>query len=276
MKIDAHQHFWPYDPQVLAWISDEMAALRRDFLPEDLLPELEKNGYGGCVAVQAAQTEEDTEFLLNLSGRYPFIKGVVGWVDLRAANISERLTHFKQHSRFVGVRHVVQSELDDQFLLQPDFLRGIKQLEAFRLTYDLLIYPKHLPVATQFVAQFPNQPFVVDHLAKPSIKDKFLQPWTKDIWGLAAYENVFCKLSGMVTETNWHHWKTDDFISYLDVALEAFGASRLMIGSDWPVCTVAGSYADVMQIVEQYVSQLSSDEQAQILGQNAERFYGLK
>lgn len=275
LKIDAHQHFWHYDPEAFGWINEEMAAIRRDFLPEDLKPELDAAGYSGCVAVQAQQTEGETEFLLGLAARHDFIKGVVGWVDLRDANAAQRLSYFSQFPELVGVRHVVQDEPDDEFLLNAAFMRGIGLLGQFGLTYDILIYPRHLLVAARFAARFPGQPFVLDHLAKPFIKDHELEPWARHLRDLARRENVYCKLSGMVTEADWLVWDHDDFTPYLDVALEAFGAHRLMIGSDWPVCKVAGAYSEVMQLVEEYIARLSPTEQAGILGGNAIRFYGL-
>lgn len=276
LKIDAHQHFWQYHPDAFGWITEEMAVIRRDFLPADLKPELDAAGYGGCVAVQAPQTEAETEFLLGLAARHDFVKGVVGWVDLRAANAGERLAYFAQFPKLAGVRHIVQAEPDDQFLLDPDFGRGVGLLRQFGLTYDILIYPRHLPAAAEFAARFPDQPFVLDHLAKPFIKDHELEPWARHLRELARRENVYCKLSGMVTEADWLVWDRDDLTPYLDVALEAFGPNRLMIGSDWPVCKVAAGYGEVMQLVEEYVAKLSPAEQAGILGENAVRFYGLK
>ncbi len=274
-KIDAHQHFWQYAPEAFGWITDEMANIRKDFLPEDLKPELERAGYDGCVAVQAVQSENETAFLLELARVYDFIKGVVGWVDLQTDDIEERLAYFSQFPKLVGFRHIVQAEPDDQFLLRPQFTRGIDYLRKFNFTYDILIYPHHLPVATQFVSLFPDQPFVLDHLAKPLIKDKRIEPWATDIKRLSTHQNVSCKLSGMVTEADWRHWKREDFTPYLDIVLEAFGPKRLMIGSDWPVCKVAAGYQEVMGIVEECIARLSAHEQELILGGNAISFYGL-
>ncbi|QHT69186.1 amidohydrolase family protein [Rhodocytophaga rosea] len=276
MKIDAHQHFWKYTPQEYGWISEEMSVIRRDFLPPDLQPELKKAGFDGSVAVQAPQTEEETHFLLDLADHYSFIKGVVGWIDLQAANVEERLSVFARHPKLCGIRHVVQAEPDDHFLLKPAFKKGVSLLEKFKLTYDILIYPKQLPAAIEFVATFPRQKFVLDHIAKPFIKDHITEPWDTNIRRLAAHENVYCKLSGMVTEANWKQWKKSDFTPYLETVLEAFGPNRLMIGSDWPVCKVAGEYSQVMQLVQEFISTLSTDEQARILGRNAIGFYGLK
>lgn len=274
MKIDAHQHFWKYSPVTHSWISEEMGVIRHDFLPDHLRPQLAKAEYEGCVAVQASQSEDETTFLLNLADQHDFIKGVVGWVDLRAKNAEERLAHFAKHPKLVGIRHVVQDEPDDRFLLGKEFLRGISYLKQFDLKYDILIFPKHLSVAEEFVRQFPDQPFVLDHVAKPFIKDQQLAGWDQDIQALAQHPNVFCKLSGMVTEADHHNWKPVDFKPYLDVVFEAFTPDRLMIGSDWPVCRLAGEYGAVMQIVEDYVKQLSPVQQANVLGENARRFYG--
>lgn len=275
MKIDAHQHFWKYSPQEFGWISDEMAAIRRDFLPPDLLPELQKSGFNGCVAVQAPQSEAETKFLLNLADQYSFIKGVVGWVDLQAPDVKDRLDIFSKHPKLTGIRHVVQAEPDEQFLLKPAFQHGVSLLETFDLTYDILIYPKHLPAAIAFVSKFPSQKFVLDHIAKPFIKDQVTEPWATYLRELARRENVYCKLSGMVTEASWQGWKKSDFTPFIETVLEAFGSKRLMIGSDWPVCKVAGEYSQVMQLVQDHISDLPTTEQAQILGLNAIQFYNL-
>ncbi|MGV3588077.1 MAG: amidohydrolase family protein [Adhaeribacter sp.] len=275
MHIDAHQHFWQYSPSAYDWIDDTMKPLQQDFLPEQLAPLLQQNNFSGSVAVQALQTEAETEFLLNLAAKHDFIKGVVGWTDLQAVDVETKLSRLAQNPKLKGLRHVVQAEPDDQFLLRPNFLRGINLLHKFNLTYDILIYPKHLPVATKFVAKFPNQPFVLDHIAKPFIKDHQLQPWAQHIRNLAEHPHVYCKLSGMVTEADWHHWQPSDFKPYIDVVTEAFGPDRLMIGSDWPVCTLAGSYTKVMCLVKDYLNQFSKDEQEKILGRNAIQFYKL-
>jgi len=276
MQIDAHQHFWKYDEGEYDWIDDSMEALRRDFLPDELKPELERNGFQGCVAVQARQTLEETRWLLELAERAPFILGVVGWVDLRSPRLRFELRSLAGQSKLVGVRHIVQSEPDERFLLQPDFLRGISMLGEFDLAYDILIYPRHLPVAAEFVARFPRQRFVLDHLAKPSIKSGALDPWARGIRELAAFENVFCKVSGLVTEADWQAWKPDDMRPYLDVAVECFGPSRLMIGSDWPVCTVAAPYSRVMDLVKDYLRKFAAEERDAVLGGNAVKFWRLK
>jgi L-fuconolactonase len=276
MRIDAHQHFWMYNGREYGWINDSMAALRRDFLPADLKPELERSGFQGCVAVQARQTLGETQWLLELAEQAPFILGVVGWVDLRSPRLRFELESLADNSKLVGVRHIVQSEPDERFLLQPDFLRSIAMLEEFDLAYDILIYAKHLPVAAEFVARFPRQRFVLDHLAKPPIKSGAIDVWTHGIRELAAFPNVYCKVSGLVTEADWQAWKPEDFRPYLDAAFECFGPSRLMIGSDWPVCTVTAPYSRVMNLVKDYVSNYAAKERDAVLGENAATFWRLK
>jgi L-fuconolactonase len=275
MKIDAHQHFWQYSPEEYGWIGPEMAVLRNDQLPENLAPLLESTGLDGSVAVQARQSLEETEWLLALSDRYPTIRGVVGWVDLSSPDLQMQLERFSTHPKFRGVRHVVQDEPDDRFMLRTDFVQGIAALQAFGLTYDLLIFPQHLPVACQVVEQLPDQPFVLDHIAKPLIRDGVVEPWAEEIRHLAAFPNVFCKVSGMVTEADWQHWQITDFLPYLDIVFEAFGPERIMFGSDWPVCMVAATYPQVVEIVLDYVDKFSQDEQAAIWGETARGFYGL-
>jgi L-fuconolactonase len=276
MHIDAHQHFWMYNAKEYDWIDESMAELRRDFLPKDLKSELERNGFQGSIAVQARQTLEETRWLLELAKESDFIVGVVGWVDLRSPTLRSQLEEFAGNLKLVGVRHIVQSEPDDRFLLQPDFLRGIGMLEEFNLAYDILIYPKHLPVAADFVAKFPRQRFVLDHLAKPPIKSGALQPWARGIRKLAAFPNVYCKASGMVTEADWEYWRLADMRPYLDVAFGCFGPQRMMIGSDWPVCEAASPYSRVMDIVKGYIHGFSAGERNAVLGGNAAKFWRLK
>jgi L-fucono-1,5-lactonase len=274
--IDSHQHFWRYNPQRDGWITDEMSVLKRDFLPEDLIPELRANHVQGCVAVQADQSEQETMFLLDLANRFPEIKGVVGWVDLCSANLPRRLEHFSQFEKLRGFRHVVQSEPDDRYMLREDFAAGIASLHTFGFTYDILIYPKQLPAAIDLVAKFPGQPFVVDHLAKPRIRSREIDSWARHMRSLAGSRNVYCKLSGLVTEADWKNWREADFRPYLDVAFDAFGPDRLMFGSDWPVCLLAGTYASVKALVANYIRDLPPAQQDKIMGLNAVSFYGLK
>lgn len=273
-RIDAHQHFWRYDPVRDGWITDDMRVIRRDCLPSDLGPLLAANGIDGCVAVQADQSERETRFLLDLARRHAFIKGVAGWVDLRSPRLEATLEGLAHEPILRGVRHVAQAEPDD-FLERDDVIRGIGLLGRFGLTYDILIVERQLPAAVTLVSRLPDQSFVLDHLAKPRIKDRLLEPWATSMRELARRPNVSCKLSGLVTEADWHHWRAADLRPYLDVALDAFGPDRLMFGSDWPVCLVAAPYERALGIIVEYVSALSTDEQAAILGGNAVRFYGL-
>jgi L-fuconolactonase len=276
MHIDAHQHFWIYNPQEYDWIDDSMGMIRRNFLPEDLEPELQRNDVQGSVAVQARQTLEETRWLLELAEQSPKILGVVGWVDLCSASVRSQLEEFAKHPKLVGVRHIVQSEPDDRFLLRKDFLRGISLLEEFDLAYDILICTKHLPVAAEFVERFPKHRFVLDHLAKPPIKAGEIEAWALGVRHLAAFPNVWCKLSGLVTEAHWQRWKSEDIQPYLDVAFDAFGAERLMIGSDWPVCLVAGSYGRTVDVVKNYVQEKPANARDAVQGENARRFWRLK
>jgi L-fuconolactonase len=275
MHLDSHQHFWTYNPTEFGWIDDSMAILRRDFLPEHLMPELKNTGVQGSVAVQTRQTLEETRWLLELAERSPWILGAVGWVDLRSPDIRSQLKDLSQNPRLVGIRHIVQSEPDDRFLLQADFLRGISVLEEFDLAYDILIYTKHLPVAAEFVERFPRQRFVLDHLAKPPIKSGSIDSWAQGISRLATFPNVFCKLSGLTTEADWQHWKPEQIVPFLDVAFKSFGPDRLMIGSDWPVCLVAASYARALEVVKGYLLENSPECQDRVLGGNAQRFWRL-
>lgn len=276
MRIDSHQHFWRYNSEEYGWIDESMSSLRRDFLPEDLGPELMHAGFDGCIAVQVRQTLEETRWLLELADSFPFVLGVIGWVDLRTENIRQQLARFANNPKFLGVRHIVQSEADDRFLLQPEFLRGIGMLTEFNLSYDILIYPRHLPVAAEFVGRFPSQRFVLDHMAKPLIKSRGVEPWSLDIRDLAKFPNVFCKLSGLVTEADWQSWKPNDIAPYLEVAMDCFGPDRLMIGSDWPVCTVASSYSRVLNLVMEFLGKYSESVREAVLGGTAMKFWNLK
>ncbi len=273
MIIDAHQHFWHYFPERDTWMTDEV--LQRDYLPADLAPILAANGVDGCVAVQADQSERETQFLLQLANENEFIKGVVGWVDLKSPRVAERLEYFSQFPLVKGFRHIVQGEPDKEFLLRNDFCRGIASLQRFKFTYDILIYPHQLLAAVAFAKKFPDQPFVLDHLAKPDFETGELKGWEQHVRALAELPNVCCKLSGMVTEADHQHWQQSDFTPFLDVALEAFGADRLMFGSDWPVCLIAADYPRMKQIVTDYIARLSAGEQAKIMGGTAAAFYQL-
>lgn len=274
MTIDSHQHFWKYTPADYPWMKPEWP-IRRDFLPSDLAPLLKAAGLDGCVAVQAQQTVAEARWLLSLTDAHPFIKGVVGWVDLQSDRVEEQLAELARHPRFVGVRHVVQDEPDDNFMLRPAFQRGIGKLRQFNLAYDLLVFPKQLPAAIQLVANFPEQRFVLDHIAKPPIATGSLSPWREQLRELAKAPNVWCKVSGMVTEAKWDGWRADDFRPYLDVVFAAFGVERLMFGTDWPVATLAGSYEQVHRLAADYTESLTAEARAQFFGGNAAAFYRL-
>jgi L-fuconolactonase len=276
MKIDGHQHFWIYNQNEYGWISDEMGILQKNYLPDHLKAELSSIGFDGSIALQARQSLEETNWLLNLAGQNNFIKGVVGWVDLCSPKIEEQLFQFSGNPKLVGVRHVIHDEMDDNFILRKDFLKGIAFLKNFGLTYDILVFPRHLPNTIKFVSQFPEQVFILDHIAKPLIKDKKVSPWKDDIEKLARFKNVYCKLSGMVTEANVKSWKQDDIIPYLDIVFNAFGTDRLMIGSDWPVCRVAGTYKQVMDVIISYIETYPEEDKNKILGENALIAYQLK
>lgn len=271
MKIDAHQHFWRYDPAQYPWIP-EGSPLHRDWLPADLAALQQPLGLDGSVAVQARQNIAESDWLLGLADADARVKAVVGWVDLRSENVGVDLERLARHPKFSGVRHVVQDEPDDMFMLRPDFLRGIAQLQPLGLTYDILIFPKQLPAAIDLVARFTDQPFVLDHIAKPHIKAGALSPWREQIRQLAAAPNVMCKVSGMVTEADHRAWKADDIRPYLDVIFEAFGTSRLMWGSDWPVCLFAARYEQCLRLVEDY----AAGNHAAIFAGNCARFYGFQ
>lgn len=274
-RIDSHQHFWQYNPQKHGWITDNMKVIQRDFLPSDLLPILQQNDIDGCISVQADQTEAETEFLLELSDNHDFIKGIVGWVDLQVANIDERLVYYNQFKKLKGFRHIVQSETDSEFMLRPKFKNGIIALSLYDFTYDILIYHYQLEQAIQFVALFPNQKFVLDHLGKPDIKSGEYALWQTNIKKLALHQNVFCKISGMITEGEWDDWKPSDFTVYLDIIVKAFGTDRLMYGSDFPVCTLAATYEEQLNIITAYFSTFTNLEKQKVMGDNALKFYGI-
>jgi L-fuconolactonase len=275
LKIDAHQHFWVFDPVRDSWINDDMRVIQRDFLPHDLHYVLQQNSMDGCIAVQADQSEEQNAFLLNLTEGNDFIKGVVGWVDLRAEDIAERLEFYSHTKLMKGFRHVLQGEANRALMLEPDFKRGINLLAQYGFTYDVLIFPDQLKHAARLAQEFPQQKFVLDHIAKPHIKDGEIDDWATGIKLLAANKNVYCKASGMVTEADWHNWTNDTFTKYLDVVFNAFGTDRVMFGSDWPVCLVAAEYDKMKAIVDEYCRQFSVAEQEIIFGGNAVRFYNL-
>tara|TARA_B100000809_G_scaffold266843_1_gene332122 strand:+ start:7936 stop:8760 length:825 start_codon:yes stop_codon:yes gene_type:complete len=274
MQIDAHQHFWKYNSIRDSWIDDSMVVIRKDFLPIDLEPILKENNVDGCIAVQADQSEEETFFLLQQAAKNPFVKGVVGWVDLCSDTIEKRVRFFSENKLFKGVRHIVQAEEVD-FVLREDFQNGISTLKQFDLVYEILIFPKQLKSVIELVGKFPKQQFVLDHIAKPSISEEINEEWLNGIVELSKYLNVSCKISGMVTETKGSILKGQEFKPFLDVVFNSFGVDRILYGSDWPVCLLAAEYKDVMAIIENYVKNFSSDDQAMIFGGNAVRIYNL-
>lgn len=274
MRIDAHQHFWNYSEKEYPWIP-KGSPLQRTWLPADLAPLLKAAGLDGCVAVQARQSVGESRWLLELSDHHPIIKGVVGWVDLQSDKVEETLGELSAHPRFAGVRHVVQDEPDDRFMLRPAFLRGLGRLQQFKLKYDLLIVPRQLPSAIEVVQKLPDQPFVLDHIAKPFIKDGKISPWKEQIQELAKSKNVCCKVSGMVTEAKHGAWQKADFRPYLDIVFEAFGEDRLMFGSDWPVCLLSGTYPQVHGLVGDYLEKLPVAARSKVLGGNCAKFYGV-
>lgn len=275
LRIDSHQHFWKYDPVRYDWIDDNMSVIQKDFLPEDLEPILKANRFDGCITVQSHQSEQENEFQLANADEHDFIKGVVGWVDLQSPKIEERLAYYQQFEKLKGFRHVLQGESQRDFMLRPDFLKGISMLKKYSYTYDILILPDQLKYTTKFASQFPDQRFVIDHIAKPNIKQKELKDWEKDIKAVATFENVHCKVSGMVTEADWQNWQPADFNNYLEVVANSFGTKRLMYGSDWPVCKVAAGYGQVVNIVKDYFSAFSQTEQQAFFGGNAIEFYNI-
>lgn len=276
LKIDSHQHFWKYNAVRDSWITADMAVLRNDFLPQDLQPVLQQHQFDGCVVVQSDQTPEENLFQLGNAREHAFIKGVVGWVDLQAADISSQLEELSTYKQLKGFRHILQGEADPALMLKPAFVNGISKLHHFGFTYDILIFPQQLKYAEELVSKFPDQPFVLDHIAKPAIKAGKMEDWEPEIRQLGKYENVSCKVSGMVTEADWKQWKPDDFNPYLDVVFETFGPKRVMYGSDWPVCLLAADYAQVLNLLENYTAQLSKNEQELFWGGNATHFYKLK
>ena len=274
MKIDAHHHFWHYNTQDYGWISDEMAALRRDFLPADLAPELNAAGIDRVVSVQARQCVEETEWLLKLAEENDFIAGVVGWLPIASPEFPALLEQFSAKRKLRGIRHVVQDEPDDRFILGEAFNRGIDRLINTHLVYDILIFERHLPYAIEFVKRHSEeQLFVLDHIAKPKIAAGEMQPWADNLRKLAAFPNVFCKLSGLVTEADIHNWTPDQLRPYMETVLEAFGPARVMFGSDWPVCTCATTYSAWRNLVGGFISRLSVNEQTQIMGGAALKVY---
>jgi L-fuconolactonase len=274
MRVDAHQHFWRYTNEEFGWINDAMATIRRDFLPGDLLPMLEQSSVDATVAVQARQSIEETRWLLELADEHEWIAGVVGWVPLIDPRVDLILEELSENAKLKGVRHVLQAE-PGEYMARADFNSGVALLRRFSLAYDVLVAEYQLPAAIQFVDRHPRQPFVLDHVAKPKIAAREFEPWAKNIREMARRPHVVCKLSGMATEADFIQWSVEDLKPYVETVLEAFGPERLLFGSDWPVCTVASSYARWVSIVEEFLSKLSVSEQKLIFGRNAVSTYRL-
>ena len=275
MIIDSHQHFWKYDPVKHSWINEDMSVLQRDFLPEDFESVYQNNGVQGSIAVQADQSEEETLFLLDQARQYDWIKGVVGWVDLSSSHVADRLAYFSQFPKLKGFRHVLQDEADPEFILRPAFQNGLGLLRDYGFTYDVLIFPHQMEGAIKTVEKHQDQRFVIDHIAKPYIKRREINTWAGHMRRLGSYEHVYCKISGIVTEADWSGWQYEDFVPYLDVVFEAFGTDRLMFGSDYPVCLLAGNFSQVKSILDKYLIQFSDEIRKKIWNLNASTFYGL-
>jgi L-fuconolactonase len=273
--IDSHQHFWKYNSKDFDWITDDMSVIRKDFFPEELQFIFQKNNVEGCVAVQVNQTEQENEFFLRFADQFDFIKGIVGWVDLMVSTVDERLAYWHQYKKLKGFRHILQGEKDRALMLKPAFEKGIALLNKFDFTYDILIFPDQLQYALELVQLFPGQKFVIDHLAKPYIRSGEIDQWKKDIELFKQHKNVYCKISGMVTEADWKNFTADTFKPYLDIVTSTFGTNRIMFGSDWPVCLVAASYEKVLEIAQDYFSTFSVNEKDDIFYNNAVAFYNL-
>ena len=275
MKIDSHHHFWKYDPVEYSWMNEDMGILKSDHLPTDLKKEIDAAGIDGVVSIQASQSMKETDDLLRYAAEEDFVKGVVGWFPLADDRVGESLAKYAENPWLKGVRHVVQDEPDNRFILGGDFNRGITLLKEFNLVYDILIYERQLAPSIEFVDRHPELVFVLDHVAKPRIRDGAMEPWSDLMRQMAERPNVSCKLSGMATEADWANWTESQLIPYLDVALEAFGPDRLMFGSDWPVARLAVEYGPWVKLMTTYLSKLSLSEQAAIWGENAIQAYKL-
>ena len=275
-SIDAHQHLWSYQFKEYAWISKDMSVLARDYLPEQLKIEMKKANVDGAVVVQARQTVSETEWLLSLARNSPILRGVVGWAPICSEIFAQELERLQQEEKLKGLRHVIQDEPDDNFILRTDFNRGISAMAHSGLVYDILIFARQLPAAIQFVDRHPHQIFVLDHIAKPSIKEGIIEPWRTNIRQLAERKNIYCKLSGMVTEANWPNWSAQNLQPYLETVLETFGPGRLMAGSDWPVCLLASTYTGWFTTLHQMLHSLSAAEKENIFGAVASRVYRLQ
>ncbi|HET8828633.1 MAG TPA: amidohydrolase family protein [Pelobium sp.] len=276
LKIDSHQHFWTFDPIRDAWITPDLGAIAHDFMPLNLKPHLDEFGFEGCIVVQSSQSADENLFQLENATQHHFIKGIVGWVDFEAPNLEEQLQEYQKQPLLKGFRHILQGEANRAILLEPVYKTGLNLLKKYGFTYDVLIFKDQLVYLHQFLMENDSVPMVLDHLAKPDIKSGKITDWAVQMKEVAAYQNLYCKVSGMVTEADWLNWKYEDFEPFIDVAFNTFGADRLMFGSDWPVCNLAGGYQKVVELVERYTKQLSNLEQEKFWGLNASEFYKIK
>jgi len=274
MQVDAHVHFWKYNKARDGWITNDMKVLQQDYLPETISLTLKRNGIDACVAVQVDQSELETLFLVELSKTHDIINGVVGWIDFQNENIEERLQYFSQFPIIKGWRHIVQAEPDD-FLLRKEFQRGIHALQSYNSTYDVLIFNHQLKHALEFISQFPEQKFIIDHCAKPDIANKKIEEWKSLIQQVAKHPKVYCKLSGLFTEAKWKQWSPNEFYPYLEVVFDAFGINRLIYASDWPVMLLSGIYVQWKSLLEKYMENFDQEDREKVFGENAVRFYNL-
>jgi len=275
MKIDSHQHFWQYNPVKHSWINDDMKVIRKSFGPEELSKEIKPLGIEGTVAVQADETEKETSYLLGLADKNEFIKAVVGWIDLRAGNAIERMQYWKQYEKIKGFRSIMQGQQDPAYLTNADFIENIKKLSQYKYTYDLLVYHNQFPSLIKFVDKLPDNKMIIDHLGKPDIKNKNIKDWKSNLKILAQHPGIYCKMSGMITEADYQRWTYDDLKPYLEAAGEYFGADRICFGTDWPVCLVAGTYAQVYEVMDKFSQQLNKEEKEKLMGLNTMKFYGI-
>jgi L-fuconolactonase len=275
MIVDSHHHFWHYNLAEYGWIDDGMAEIRRDFLPDDLRQDMAAAGVDAVVSVQARQSVKETRWLLDFAAANDFIAGVVGWVPLVSPSLPATLEEFAAQPKLVAVRHVLQDEPDPAYMLREDFQAGIRSLRDFNLAYDILVFERHLPRTIEFVDRHPAQPFVVDHMAKPRIRQREIEPWSRHMRELAKRPHVSCKISGLTTEVGRANWNIADLRPYVDVVLDSFGPNRVLFGSDWPVCLVACDYPRWMATVQELIADLSPTERSAILGGNARRVYRL-
>lgn len=274
MVLDSHVHFWKYNKTEYTWIDKNMKLLQKDYLPQELELTLKRNNVDGCICVQALASQLETRFLAELSNSHPFIKGVIGWTDLRSPRVQENLEELKEYSSIVGIRHIVQTEPDD-FMYNDDFRRGISLLADRGFAFDILVFPRQLSAAVDLVKMFPGQQFILDHCGKPNIREKEMDKWRTEITDLAMYPNVSCKLSGLFTEAKWKEWSSAEFYPYLDIVFQAFGTDRLLFGSDWPVMLLSGIYVQWKSLLEKYMENHLPEERDAVFGLNARKIYGI-